>query len=584
MNRTALPKAIDVDLLLIFPPFQRLVVSMENIGIAYIAAAVRAEGFTAALLNAGLHGLGLDDIVAIVGRARFRVLGISTIHWTLPAAVAIARAVRQSHPDSHIIFGGIEAALDAERILRAYPFVDSVGLGEGEGTVVSLLRALRAGKEWRQIAGLACRDGEAIRFTRPAQLIDPLDALPFAARDDMAAVRDAGGAVSMSSSRGCPGRCTFCSVRAFYGRSRGDAWRGRSPLSVVTEMQALREQYGACLFAFIDETVVGPGERGPERLRELAALIRESRLACAFFMTVRADQVEKRLFRELKAAGLRKVEIGIESMAPSQLKRYGKIASTEDNRRALATLEDLGIAVELFMVPFDPGLTPAELQTNLHFYRQRFQRGGGYDVSPLSMGNYLYPYPGTGAKVLYERNGWLPANGQARFRARDRRMQTVGELLIRLVAAVEPAFPMSYLGLGNLWVNSAGLPEPVHERIGGMCAEVGELLVEAAQWTLAVVARPLPIPMSDIATLIADLRGFLARLAPLRRELADIVAAWKAQGPHAPAVAIENRFAAELYRLGVARKGRIVAEMQGRAPDEYEWVTAMLDILTKGAA
>ena len=584
MKGTSLPKAIDVDLLLVFPPFQRLVVSMENIGIAYIAAAARAQGYTAALLNAGLHGLGIDDIVAIVNRARFRVLGISTIHWTLPAAVAIARAARQSHPDSHIIFGGIEAALDAERLLRAYPFVDSVGLGEGERTVASLLRALSAGRDWRDIEGLAYRLGDAIQYTRPARLIDPLDDLPFAARDDMAAVRDAGGAVSMSSSRGCPGRCSFCSVRAFYGRSEGKPWRGRSPLSVVTEMQALQERYGVRLFAFIDETVVGPGEYGPARLWELAALIREARLACAFFMTVRAEQVEKKLFRELKAAGLRKVEIGIESMAPSQLKRYGKIASTDDNRRALATLEDLGIAVELFMVPFDPDLTPAELETNLDFYRQRFRRRGGYDVSPLSMGNYLYPYPGTGAKALYAQNGWLQANGQARFRARDRRMQKVGEVLIQLVGAVEPVFPMSYLGLGNLWINSEGLPEPVYDRIGQMCAEVGELLVEVAQWTLSVVARPLPIPMGDIAALIADLRGFLARLGPLRRELAAIVAAWKDKGPQAPAMASENPFAAELYRLGVARKGRIVAEMQGGAPDEYEWITAILDILTKGAA
>ena len=388
----------------------------------------------------------------------------------------------------------------------------------------------------------------------------------------------------MSSSRGCPGRCAFCSVRAFYGLSEGRLWRGRSPLSVVTEMQELRERYGARLFSFIDETVVGPGKQGLERLRELAALIRSSGVTCEFFMTVRAEQVEKALFLELKSAGLRKVEIGIESMAPSQLRRYGKTACLEDNRRALGILEELGIAVELFMVPFDPGITQAEMETNLRFYRERFERRGGYDVSPLSMGNYLYPYPGTGTKTLYEQNGWLDGNNPAPFRARDRRMQKVGEVLIRLVGAVEPGFPMSYLGLGNLWVNSAGLSGPVYERIGGMCAEIGELLVEIAEWTMLVAARPAPVPIRDIEGLIVDLRRFLAGLVLLRNELRVLVSACENGAAKAHAFEIENPFARDLYTLGRQRKRQALDEMQGREPGEYDIITAILDVLMKVAA
>ncbi|MBU4318266.1 MAG: B12-binding domain-containing radical SAM protein [Proteobacteria bacterium] len=584
MNGAPLPKPMEVDLLLIFPPFQRLVVSMENIGIEYIAASARAHGFTCAMINAGLHGLSVNDMVEIIGRCRYRVLGISTIHWTLPAAVKIAKAARETHPDGHIVFGGIEAALDAERILLAHPFVDCVSLGEGERTVVSLLLALSEGRDWRDIEGIAYRRGDVICYTRTAKLIDPLDDLPFPARDDMAAVLDAGGAVSMSSSRGCTGRCAFCSVRAFYGLSRGDFWRGRSPLSVVTEMQEIREQYGARLFSFIDETVVGPGKKGGDRLREMAQRIRESDMSCEFFMTMRADQVEKTLFQDLKSAGLRKVEIGIESMAPSQLRRYGKIANTEDNRRALSLLEELGIAAEIFMVPFDPGVTRAEMEKNLDFYGERFKKCGGYDVSPLSMGNYLYPYPGTGTKAIYAQNGWLRGNHHASFRTKDPEMQKVGEVLIRLVGAVEPAFPMSYLGLGNLWINSAGLSEPVYGRINRMCGELGELLVAVARWTLSVTPRPLPIPMEDIAALIGDLRRFLAGFAQLRKELRGIVSASKNDGAKPQALKTGNPFARELYALGQQRKLQITDEMQDREPDEYDIITAILDLLTEGAA
>ncbi len=582
MNREHLPEPVEVDLLLVFPPFERLVVSMENIGIEYIAASARAGGYRCALVNAGLHGLGCDDVIEVLRHSRFRVLGISTIHWTMPAALEIARDARRYHPDCHIIFGGLEAALDAERILLDHPFVDSVGLGEGERTVTALLAALAGGRDWREIDGLAWRNGASVLYSRRPRLIDPLDDLPFPARDDIAAVLDAGGPVSMSSSRGCPGRCSFCSVRAFYGLSEGRPWRGRSPRSVVAEMQQIQQRCGARLFSFIDETVVGPGNRGSARLAELAALIGESGMKADFFMTMRADQVEEKLFRELKAAGLRKVEIGVESMAPTQLKRLGKSTLTGDNRRALEILEKLGIAAELFMVPFDPGVTPDEMETNLRFYRERFAAGRGYDVTPLSLGNYLCPYPGTGTRAVYEKNGWLNGSGPIAFRVMDRRMQKVGEALIRFVGSIEPAFPMSYQGLGNLWVNSAGLPAPVYGRIGGMCADIGNLLVEFAEWALAVTARPQPIPIGQIEGLIGDLRRFLARIAPLREELRAIAAA---HGNGKPTMGkIESSFARDLFLLGRRRKRRIHEKTENRAPDEHEIVTGILDALTLEAS
>jgi radical SAM superfamily enzyme YgiQ (UPF0313 family) len=584
MMRAPIPKPVEVDLMLVFPPFERLVVSMENIGIEYIAASSRDGGFTASMINAGLHGLGVDDVAGILRRSRFRVLGISTIHWNMPAAVAIARAAREAHPDAHIIFGGIEAALDAERVLRDHPFIDSVCLGEGEYALPALLAALSAGRDWRDIAGLAHRDRETVHCRAAARLIEALDDLPFPARDDAAAVRDAGGAVSMSSSRGCTGRCAFCSVRAFYGLSEGPPWRGRSPRSVVAEMRQIQERHGTRLFSFIDETVVGPGVHGRERLREMAALIRETGVACEFFMTVRADQVEKALFQELKAAGLRKVEIGIESMALSQLRRYGKSARTEDNRRALRLLEELGIAVELFMIPLDPGITAAEMETNLRFFTERFKGRDRYDVSPLSMGNYLYPYPGTGTRTVYAQNGWLNGNGHARFRAQDGRMQKVGDVLIRFAGAVAPAFPMSYLGFGNLWADSAGISEPLRGRINGMCGDIGELLVAVARWALSVTARPLPIPIQEVAGLIADLRRFLAELARLRQELRGIVSACKNNGAKPPALEIGDHFARELYTLGRHKKQQIIDQMQGLELDEYDVITGILDILTKEPA
>lgn len=566
--------------MLVFPPFGRLLVSMENVGIEYIAAAVRAAGYGCALLNAGLYGLTTGDVIEILRRSRFRVLGLSTIHWTMPAALSIAQAARQFHPDCHIILGGLEAALDAERILRDNPCVDSIGMGEGERTVAALLAALASGSDWRAIDGLAFRRDGVVAYSPTPRLIDPIDELPFPARDDIAAVLGSGGPVSISSSRGCPCRCSYCSVLAFYGLSHGRSWRGRSPQSVVAEMREIHATHGARLFSFIDETVVGPGERGSSRLEELATLIRESGMQVEFFMTMRADQVEACLLEKLKAAGLRKVELGIETMAPSQLRRFGKTTRVDQNHRALAILGELGIAAELFMIPFDPQVTVEELTTNLSFYQNRFATGKAYDVTPLSLGNYMYPYPGTAARTVYQENGWLNGGDRVSFHAMDARMQTAGRAMVLFTAAAEPAFPMCYLGLGNLWVNSAGLPAPVAGRIGGLCADIGTILVEFAEWILEVTNRPQPVPIGEINALIGDLRRFLTRLASLREELQRMVAAHGASRTQFHQ--IESVFAKELHTLGLHRKQQMAGA--SHTMDEHEIITGILDVITQGGA
>lgn len=563
------------DLALVFPPFERPVVSMDNLGIGYLAAAARAAGFRCALLNAGLHGLSTGDVIGILRRSRFRVLGISTIHWTLPAAAEITAAVRLSHPKAHIIMGGLEAALDADRLLREHPSLDSIGLGEGEKTIVSLLQALTSGRDWRIIPGLAYREGADVRRTAPPDLIASLDELPFPARDDIAAVLEAGGPVGISTGRGCPGRCTFCSVRAFYGLSRGTPWRWRSPRSVVAEMREIVDRYGARLFAFTDETAAGTGKRGAAHLAELANLILDSGMKPDLFMAVRADQVEEKLFRRLRAAGLRKVEVGIESMAPSQLRRYRKDTRTEDNRRALAILKKLGLGVEILMIPFDPGVTAGELRTNLRFYRKWFAEAHGYDSAPLNMGNYACPYPGTETRALYEEHGWIGPGGRVSFRAADSRMQAVGRATLRFAGAAEYHFPRSYMNLGNLWANGAGLSEAVRTGIGETCAESGRLVTDFAEWALRVASGP-PLSIQDVGPLIGELSRFLARLDALRESTAGLRAAQKRRRP---ALTPETQgFARNLHLLGRRRKSKILAE-ELRPLDPYPIVTGILNDL-----
>lgn len=583
MNEHLFPKPFESDLALVLPPFQRLIVSMENIGIEYIASYARAQSFDVRIINAGLHGLTSDDVIRILKQSRFRVLGISTIHWTMASALDIARAVKLHHPGCHIVMGGIEAALNAERLLTGNPFIDSIGMGEGEHIVAELLSAISKGDDWRGIRGLAYRGGEGVVFGPTPDLVDPLDQLPQPARDDLGAVLDSGGPVSVSTSRGCFGRCSFCSVRAFYDLSKGRCWRGRTPASVVDEIRELHENHGVKLFSFIDETVIGPGPRGMERLREMAALIGERGLEINFFMTIRADQVEKNLFGELKRAGLKKVEIGIESMAETQLRRYGKTATVDDNRRALRVLEELGIGSEAFMIPYDPDVTRDELKKNLSFYRERFENKSDlYDVAPLTMGDYLYPYPGTGTRALYEKMGWLGPDYHTPFRANDETIQRVQQAVHWFIAFVESAFPMSFAGLGNLWVNGRGLPGPVYRKTCIISKDLGNLLVEITEWAYRTSSKPSPFSIVEREEISLELGNFLAKAAGLKREVGKIIEAHGGHSGHRlPPGPGDNSFTEELYLFGKKRRRSIINNMYSHGLDEKYIASVITGLLTE---
>lgn len=583
MDTPFLPQPLKCDLLLVFPPFQRLVVSMENIGIEYIASYARAQKFNVRIINAGLHGLTVDDIILIAKRSRFEVLGISTIHWTITEALEIAKAVKYYHPNCHIIMGGIEAALSAEKILTKYAFVDSIGVGEGELTVSELLASILNGKDWKSIKGLAYREGDSVAFNPQRQLIDPLDPLPFPARDDIAAVVDSGGPVSVSTSRGCFGRCSFCSVWAFYHLSKGRCWRGRSPSSVVREICEIHENYGVSLFSFIDETVVGPGKEGPGRLREIATRIMESRLKIDFFLSIRADQVDEELFRELKQAGLRKVEIGIESMAQSQLKRYGKSTTVEDNQRALRILEGLNISSETFMIPYDPDVTYHEVKQNLIFYQQRFTKPiKTYEVAPLTMGHYLYPYPGTKTRNLYDKRGWLGSDHYIPFRATDEVMTRVQRAVHWFTTYIEPAFPMSFAGLGNLWINSKGLPGPIYRKICEICVSVGILLIELTEWAYGISSRSSPVSVNEINAISSRLWRFLSEAAILREEVRNIIETYGGCDKRPlESLKFPNIFARQLYLLGQQRRRSTINNIYVHSFSADDIIDIIINVLAK---
>ena len=125
--------------------------------------------------------------------------------------------------------------------------------------------------------------------------VGDLDSLPFPVRDLLPEVLEQTGYASLLSSRGCYGRCTFCSVNAFFARF-GAKYRMRSVENVLAEMEELQRNYGVRNFAFNDANFIC-GRKGRERAFEFAEALLKRGIKARFSIQCRVNDVEKELLR-----------------------------------------------------------------------------------------------------------------------------------------------------------------------------------------------------------------------------------------------------------------------------------------------
>jgi len=275
-------------------------------------------------------------------------------------------------------------------LLHDVSALDSVVRGEGDLMFVELVQRVLAGEDWHGVPGVSFRQDRAVVSTPPGPLVANLDDLPFPARDTAGIAIARSRWLRMSTSRGCYARCTFCSIRAFYGLQGGPAWRARSPENVVSEIASLMHEYGCERFQFNDDNFIGPGQRGKERAHGFADQVIRHGLGCQFVLRCRADDVERDLFLHLREAGLRAVWLGLESGNQRQLDRLCKATTVEGGRRAISILRDLGIRLAVYLIMFDPDSTLDECLETL-----RFVATAGVLRNAVGFDNAAYPLDGT---------------------------------------------------------------------------------------------------------------------------------------------------------------------------------------------
>jgi radical SAM superfamily enzyme YgiQ (UPF0313 family) len=279
---------------------------------------------------------------------------ISSLTSTVVRAYSTAQRLKAK--GIPVIMGGAHPTFIPEEALQ---YADFVVRGEGDLTLPELISYLDSGTpSIEKIPGLSYRDKAGNVFHNPdRQFLNnwELDDLPI---PDFSLVHKWGPSFTypVSTSRGCPFQCKFCSVIHMFGRD----YRFKSTGSVLKELRYVRSVSDATRF-FVDDNFTANRKRTKELLREMIS----EKLTSPWTAQVRTDvAADPELLRLMADAGCHTVHVGFESINPRTLEQYNKKQTLEDIIRSIRVVKGHGIHIHgMFVIGADTDDLKAIKQT-----------------------------------------------------------------------------------------------------------------------------------------------------------------------------------------------------------------------------
>lgn len=258
---------------------------------------------------------------------------ISTITSTALKAYRIA--TRMKALNIPVIMGGAHPTFLPDEALE---YADFVIRGEGDHSLVELIACLeKRTPELAGIKGLSYRDSEGRKVHNPSpEFIQDLDSLP---QPDFSLVHkwNPSNTYPLSTARGCPYDCKFCSVIRMFGRR----CRFKSVEASLKELRYAASVSKATKF-IVDDNFTVDKRRTKQILRGMIA----EQIKTRWSAQVRADvAADTELLRLMADSGCHTLYIGFESVNPATLEAYNKKQSREDIISCIRTVRDHGIHI-----------------------------------------------------------------------------------------------------------------------------------------------------------------------------------------------------------------------------------------------
>lgn len=452
------PKPSDI-LLVQCPPWGT---RTPPLGIAYLSSYLRKHGYKVFVydLNATLYNdvakntkhlwrlknynFWLDDglfkktwdclrqstashISKILEKVDTKYIGLSVNDSSICFTIELLKIIKGIKREVKIIIGG--CSCNNAYIRRLFPegLVDVFVIGEGEETLVEVIEALCGRMDTKSVTGAIFNNDSGYDY-KPRLPIMKLDGIPWPTFVEFDLAQYAHRIVPLLTSRGCIGKCSFCSDCVFLR-----PYRFRSAYNIFMEIKYHVENNHTRVFELVDLLCNG----NIRELNQLCDLIVGSRLKILWSaQAIPCKEMTYELLCKLKKSGCRYLVYGIESFSNNVLRGMRKTFTKEAAEKVLKDTARAGIDTHVNIIVGFPGETQRDFEETCEAIKKNrkyitwvswistclIRYGSDLDTNPH---NY---------EVIWHRdlktriNEWTSVDGKNTYEARKRKAEKILEL------------------------------------------------------------------------------------------------------------------------------------------------------------
>jgi len=396
--------------------------STPPLGLLYLAGFLERNNYSdIGVIDADAARLGWSDLQKLLIENKPDIVGITASSFILPALFKTAEMVHESLPNCLIVVGGFGPTTEPEKVLKdSNKAISFVVMGEGEITFLELVERIdNQSLNFDDINGLAFlnKKDDNLVITQPRAYIENLDSLPWPAYhllrpnfSEYAGIHAQHSQkemkwpiATMFASRGCPHRCTFCSLGS-------KMYRQRSPKDIVAEIEFYRNEFGINSVQIYDDEFMGLSHQQNRWIEEICEEIIKKGLhkKLAFLIQARCSHfIELKTLEKMKEANFVWIWWGVESGSQKILDFIKKDIQVKNVIRDFALAKQAGIKSLMFVMIGFPKETPADIKLTVKLIEK---------VKPDEISVHIVsPYPGSELRKYFEEHNLLETTDYYKF-------------------------------------------------------------------------------------------------------------------------------------------------------------------------
>lgn len=338
-----------------------------------------------------------DNTISLIGKhvPSSIFLGISSsTGYQLGRSIAIAKHVKSRYPEIPIVWGGAHVtALPEESLVEN--FVDVVVVGRGDDLFPELVKGIK-NKTIEDIPGVYFKKNGRITGKPNCEYSNLNDTpmWPYEILKIKNYINPETSVINLTTSWGCPNRCTFC-----YWYRRYNPWSGFSAERVYKEVKYFIEKYNIEKFYFLEADYFGDAKRS---LR-IADLIKD--LHIKYTTNARISDIacySENDFKRLEDSGCISISIGLESGSPKMLRLMAKKINLEEALNVTQKMSKTSITM-FFTLLFQ---MPGEEVEDLYITHSFIEKLKNVNPNVRIQSHHFCPLPGLPATKVVSKRGY----------------------------------------------------------------------------------------------------------------------------------------------------------------------------------